>query len=51
MPRLGMCSSNLNMKILLTDEARKGKYISSILKLLEHFYFYVLNFVYVRRMW
>ena len=31
------------MKILLTDEARKAKYISRILKLLEHFYFYILH--------
>ena len=38
-----MCSNNLNMKILLTDEARRAKYISRILKLLEHFYFYVLH--------
>ena len=39
------------MKILLTDEARRAKYISRILKLLEHFYFHILHFVYVRRMW
>ena len=31
------------MKILLTDEARRAKYISRILKLLEHFYFYILH--------
>ena len=29
------------MKILLTDEARRAKYISMISKLLEHFYFYI----------
>ena len=39
------------MKILLTDETRRAKYISRILKLLEHFYFYILHFLYVRRMW
>ena len=39
------------MKILLTDEARRAKYISRILKLLEHLYFYILHFLYVRRMW
>ena len=40
------------MKMLLTDEARRrAKYISRILKLLEHFYFYILHFVHVRRMW
>ena len=38
-------------KILLTDEARRVKYTSRILKLLEHFYFYILNFLYMRRMW
>ena len=31
------------LKILLTDEARRAKYISRILKLLEHFYFYILH--------
>ena len=39
------------MKILLTDEAQRAKYISRILKLLEHFYFYILHFVYMRWMW
>ena len=29
------------MRILLTDEAWRAKYISRILKLLEHFYFYI----------
>ena len=38
------------MKILLTDETQRAKYISRILKLLEHFYFYLLHFLYVRRM-
>ena len=38
------------MKTLLIDEARRAKYISRILKLLEHFYFYILHFLYVRRM-
>ena len=34
-----------------TDEARRAKYISRILKLLEHF-FSILHFLlYVRRMW
>ena len=29
-----------------TDEARRAKYISRILKLPEHFYFYILHFSY-----
>ena len=37
------------LKILLTDKARRVKYISRILKRLERFYFYILHFVYVRR--
>ena len=32
-------------------ELARRLYISRILKLLEHFYFYILHFVYVRRMW
>ena len=35
----------------VNDEARRAKYISRIFKLLEHFSFYILHFVYVRRMW
>ena len=38
-------------KNLLTDEARRVKYISRILKLLERFYFSILHFLCVRRMW
>ena len=38
-------SSNL---VSQTDEAWRAKYI---LKLLEQFYFYILYFLYVRRMW
>ena len=30
------------LKILLTDEARRTKYISRILEFLEHFYFYIV---------
>ena len=37
------------MKILLTDNARRAKYISRILKLLEHFYFHILHFVHMCR--
>ena len=40
-----------HMKTLLTDKARKAKYISRMLKPLEHFNFYILHFVYVRRIW
>ena len=35
----------------VNDEARRAKYIARIFKLLEHFYFCILHFVYVRRMW
>ena len=38
-------------KLLLTDEARRAKYISRILNLLEHFNFYILHFLYVRQIW
>ena len=38
------------MKMLLTDKAQRAKYALRILKLLEHFYFYILHFVYVRQM-
>ena len=36
MPRPGMCSNNLNYL-----QNRRAKYISRILKLLEHTYFYI----------
>ena len=39
-----MCSNNLNMKILLTDEARKAKYISSIFKTFRIFLFLRFTF-------
>ena len=42
---------HLTWRVLLIDEAQRAKYISKILKLLEHFYFYILHFLYVRRMW
>lgn len=33
------------MKMLLTDKAQKAECISRILKLLEHFYCYILHFI------
>ena len=62
MPRLGMCSNNLNYLQNKTsrlyhirrtyrkciDEARI--YLEDF-KPLEHFYFYILHFLYVSRMW
>ena len=38
-------------KILLTDEAQRAKYTSTILKILEHFYFHILHFLNMHRMW
>ena len=40
-----------NDQFTVNDEAPRAKYISRIFKLLEHFYFCILHFVYVRRMW
>ena len=78
MPRLGMCSNNLNylqnktsrlyhIRRMYKNVKCKNKnvlevlkslkyisrimFFSRILKLPEHFYFYILHFVYVRRMW
>ena len=44
-----MFHSHLHLRIYVTQWS--AKYISKILKLLEHFYFYILHFLYVRRMW
>ena len=39
------------MKIFVTYKARRAKYNSRILKRLECFYFYILHFEYVCRIW
>ena len=39
------CTSNYCHECNRSDEARTAKYISRILRLLEHFYFYILHFV------
>ena len=37
----------MKKEVLLTDEARRAKYISRTLQLLEHIYYNILHFLYM----